>query len=449
MSNLKTKIGLEIHVTLNTKSKLFCTCPTTKEKPNVNICPICLGHPGSKPVTNKAAVKKIILLAKALNCKIRDELIFSRKSYFYPDLAKNYQITQFEEPVGYNGYVNLDKKIKIKRIHLEEDPASITRDKATLIDFNRSGMPLAEIVTEPDIESAKQARQFMNKLLRDLKYLEVFNDEDVLKSDVNVSIEKHNFQRVEVKNVTGFKDIESVIKYEINRQQIETPINETREWDSVNQKTNSMRKKESEADYAYIYDPDLAVTNIVEMNNSLKIPKLSDERINEYIAKGVDSTDANIIAMNKNIADFFEKTTSEPIITSQWIRRELLGTLNNQKIELAQTHITPSNFSELIQFVKNKKINEKIAKDILEKLCKENFNVTKYIKDNNLETVDDSNYIERIVNQVIAENQKAVEDYQNGEAKSLQYLVGQVMKHTKGKANPKTTNELIITKITK
>lgn len=446
---MKTKIGLEIHVTLNTNSKLFCSCPTTKKKSNVNTCPTCLGHPGSKPVTNKAAVKKIILLAKALNCKIRENLIFSRKSYFYPDLAKNYQITQFEEPIGYDGYVNLDKKIKIKRIHLEEDPASITRDKATLIDFNRSGMPLAEIVTEPDIESAKQARQFMNKLLRDLKYLEVFNDEDVLKSDVNVSIEKHNFQRVEVKNVTGFKDIESVIKYEINRQQNETPVNETREWDSVNQKTNSMRKKESEADYAYIYDPDLAVANVAEMNKSLQIPKLSEERIKEYIARGVDSTDADIIAMNKNIADFFEQTTSEPIITSQWIRRELLGTLNNQKIDLAETHMKPHNFSELMDFVKSKKINEKIAKDILEKLCEKDFNVTKYIKDNNLETVDDSNFIEKIVDQVIKENQKAVEDYQNGEEKSLQYLVGQVMKHTKGKANPKTTNELIISKIKK
>lgn len=438
---MKAKIGLEIHVTLNTKSKLFCSCQTKSQEPNTNICPVCLGHPGSKPSVNESAVKKIILLAKALNCKVREELVFSRKSYFYPDLSKNYQITQFEEPIGENGFID---DIRIKRIHLEEDPASITRDKDTLIDYNRSGTPLAEIVTEPDITSSSQARDFLKKLHRILKYVDVFNDDDVLKSDVNVSIEKHDFKRVEVKNVTGFKDIETVIDYEILRQQQEIPVSETRGWDPNSRKTISLRKKESEADYAYIYEPDIPTINVLKYHDQ-KVPELADQKIKKYVELGVDETDADIITMDLEVATFFENTSSDKKVTSQWIRRELLRVLNQQK--LSNTKITPNNFSQLIDLVKDKKITEQVAKKILQNLVLEDFDVKEYVKNNNLEVVNDEEFVLSVVDKVLQENSKAIQDYKDGESKALQFLVGQVMRYSKGKANPALANKLILDKI--
>jgi aspartyl-tRNA(Asn)/glutamyl-tRNA(Gln) amidotransferase subunit B len=452
-------IGLEIHVELNTNTKLFCSCPTKgSEEPNTRTCEICLGHPGSKPKINKKAIEYALKLAKALNCKISKEVIFSRKNYFYPDLAKNYQITQYEEPIGLNGFLKLENnKIGIERIHLEEDPASLVhpngmqKSNLVFIDYNRSGNPLCEIVTKPEISSPQEAREFLKTLITILRYLEIFDPENnIIKADANISIKESGYIRNEIKNISGFKEIESALNYEIKRQKqaVENKqqlILETRSWDSKKQITFSLRKKETSEDYGYIFDPDLVPIEIKPFLQDLKIPKLPKERIKEYIKLKVAKDDAKIIANEFNLAEIFEKATKKinPILAAKWIRRELIRVANYNKIDTSEISINVNEFINLLELIQNKKITDKIGQKIIEELIIKDFDVKKYVKENNLESLNDSSTLENFCKEAIKENPKAVEDYKSGKKHALNFLLGQVMRKSKGKANPKNIKELL------
>src|SRR3990167_5464657 len=353
-------IGLEVHAEIDCKTKLFCGCPTHgSEEPNTRTCPTCLGMPGSKPVLNEKAVEFALKLCLALNCEISPELIFSRKSYFYPDLAKNYQISQYEIPLGKKGVLKLrnGKEVGITRVHMEEDPASLVHpagmreSQYVLVDYNRSGNPLVEIVTEPDLASPDEARDFMKQLITVLNYLEIFDINDgIIKADANVSIKESDYARVEIKNITGFKEIERALMYEVSRQQDETSHHkkieqETRAWDSEKGITFTLRKKETEEDYGYIIDTDLTVVEITgKLVKEIKkeMPELAQDKVRKFVEKHkIKKEDAIVLAQEKLLADLFEKVAEEidAALAAKWLRRELVRVLNYNKKELHQLEI--------------------------------------------------------------------------------------------------------------
>ena len=458
-------IGLEIHTELNTKTKLFCGCPTKgSEEPNTRTCPICLGMPGSKPVLNKKAVEFALKLCLALGCEISPELIFSRKSYFYPDMAKNYQISQYEIPLGKKGKLNLGdgKEVGITRVHIEEDPASLVHPSGmkesayVLVDYNRSGNPLAEIVTEPDLTSPDEARDFMKQLITVLDYLEIFDvNNGIIKADANVSIKESNYSRVEIKNITGFKDIERALVYEISRQKEEARSRkkieqETRAWDSEKGITFSLRKKETEEDYGYIIDTDLTITEITDnwvKEIKKQMPELAQDKIKKFVGEyRIKMEDAQIIASDKFLADMFEKVAEEinPILAAKWLRRELVRVLNFNKKELSEVEINEKHIIDLLKLIEQRKITDNIGQQIIEKLVEKPFDVNEYVKKEKLEAVSDVSELEKFCKEAIAENPRAVEDYKKGETKALNFIVGKVMYKTKGKATPKEVNEIIL-----
>ena len=447
------KIGLEIHVQLNTKSKLFCGCAVNgNDEPNTRTCPVCLGYPGAKPVLNSKALEYAVKMAKVLGCKLNKKIFFSRKTYFYPDLAKNYQITQYEVPIGFNGKIKLkENDVTITRIHLEEDPGALVHPKGlqksefTLIDYNRSGIPLLEIVTEPEIQSAAQAREFMKKLKTFLGYLEIYSG-GVVKADVNVSVRESGYVRAEVKNVTGFKEIEKTIEYEILRQRKELNEGmklkqETRGWDAEKGITFLSRGKETEEDYGYIFDPDLCVYDIDE---NIKLPEMPDEKILRFVKKyHLDKEDAEVLASEKYLAEFFEMVAEEVDckIAAKWIRRDLLSALaeNNKTM----TEIDHKKIIKLLNLFCSGKITDKVAKDILFLIVKKDVSPEEFVKKKGLEAVSDSSELERFAREAIGSNPKAVEDYKNGRHEALNFVVGYVMKKTSGKADPKKIKEII------
>ncbi len=451
-------IGLEIHAELKTDSKLFCGCeshprPDEEDIPNTRVCEVCLGHPGSKPVVNRKAVIDAVKLCLALKCNLAPEVVFSRKSYFYPDMAKNYQITQYEEPLGRNGELRIgEKRIRIKRIHLEEDPAALVHyNNYCLTDYNRSGDPLVEVVTEPDMDSPEEARQFMKKLLTILNYLEIFDiDRCVLKADVNVSIAQTGYKRVEIKNVTGFKEIEKALFFEVERQRLE--INkvkqETRGWDSVKGITYPLRGKESEEEYGYIIDPDLVRIDISrEIVDEVRktLPELSEEKYKKFMKMGIKPDDAEIIASEKFLAELFEKVAEKinPVLAARWLRRELLRVLNYSKKQFSELEMDERHIIELLKLVEAGEITEATAQKILEELVEKPFDIKEYVEKKGLRTVRDESELIRICKEVIAANKQAVEDYKKGEPKSLNFLIGQVMRKTKGTASPDIVNSII------
>ena len=458
-------IGLEIHCELNTKTKLFCGCPTKgSEEPNTRTCVTCLGMPGSKPVLNKKAVEFALKLCLALGCEISPELIFSRKSYFYPDMAKNYQITQYEIPLGKKGKLKLKegKEVGITRVHMEEDPASLVhpagmKDSAyVLVDYNRSGNPLAEIVTEPDLESPEEARDFMKQLITVLDYLEIFDvNLGIIKADANISIKESGYTRVEIKNITGFKEIERALMYEVSRQKGETQHHktvhhETRSWDSEGGITFSLRKKETEEDYGYIIDSDLTAVEITDewVNEARKtMPELAQDKINKFVSEyKIKKEDAEIIAADKELAKMFENVAKQvnPELAAKWLRRELVRVLNYNKKELSETGISENHIIDLLKLIEDKKITDNVGQQIIEKLVENPFDVNEYVKKERLEAVSDVSELEKFCKEAISENPQAVDDYKKGEAKALNFIVGSVMKKTKGKATPKEVNEIII-----
>src|SRR3989344_4265944 len=446
-------IGLEIHVQLNTQTKLFCSCPTNASEPNTAICPTCLGHPGSKPVLNEKALEFAAKLALALGCTIAPTVTFSRKTYFYPDLPKNFQTTQYEVPLGSNGAIVLDngKVIHIQRVHVEEDPGALIHEAASvLIDYNRSGIPLCEIVTAPDMNSPAEAREFLKKLLNILGYLGVYDvNNGVVKADANISIKERNYTRVELKNITGFKEIERALQYEIERQKQNEVKLETRGWNAEKGVSIFMRSKETEEDYGYIVEPDLPVFEISsEWVRSVQqsIPELAEQRAARWIKDlSVDKDDARIIAANLDVAVLFETIAKqcEPIFSARWVRREVLRILNDERKELKETAFESSSLIKLFKLILEKKITDRIGQRIIEQLATKKFLPAAYVKENNLAMVADEGALKKACKNAIKNNPKAVEDYKKGEEKSLMFLIGQVMRATKGTPAPNVVKELL------
>ncbi|MBN2881121.1 Asp-tRNA(Asn)/Glu-tRNA(Gln) amidotransferase subunit GatB [Candidatus Woesearchaeota archaeon] len=442
-------IGLEIHVGLNTKSKLFCSCPNAKsDEPNVNVCPVCLGHPGSRPTMNKEVLFSAIKLAKALNFSIAPRLIFSRKTYFYPDLVKNFQITQFEEPIGSEGFIIInDRKIGLERVHIEEDPgALIHKSDSVLMDYNRSGTPLCEIVTKPELTSAKEAREFIKKLLVLIDYINIFDqDNGIVKADLNISIKETNYRRVEIKGVSGLKDIENALNYEISRQQ-ENPnevVQETRGYDSENRITFTQRSKEDAEDYGYIYEPDLVPRDITEDMVSFAtstMPVMVDERINNYVEKGMKYEDAQIITSIKDVSDLFERSVSLGIefdFAMKFFKRDIISRINDKQIEYSRlkNETFEKEIVALLKLFSERKINNLSVKNILDKLSTEDIDVVKYANDNKL-IIETNIDLESVCKEMIAKSEQAVLDYRSGKENALNFIVGQVMKVMKGAVMP-------------
>ncbi len=401
------------------------------------------------------------MVALALNCKINEKFFFSRKTYFYPDLAKNYQITQYEVPVGEGGFLEVDGvKVKIRRVHLEEDPASLVHEGGTgasaysLVDYNRSGIPLAEIVTEPDIQSPEHARHFMDELLKILDYLGVYrHGESVLKADCNLSIE--GGERVEVKNVTGFRAIEDALAAEYVRQvkvaqeggKIER---ETRGFDAERGTTYLMRKKETEEDYGYIFDADLAKVEVdAKWLSALKakLPELAAQKAKRFVAQyGLKEYDARVLSIDRPLADIYEqvvKTTGAPEITSFFISGTLCSVLNYNKLNIADTKITATGISDLVNYLNKKKVSEKNAKESLIKYALEGTEPKEFLEKNKLLIDTNSSDVEGAVREVAGANKQAFDEFKAGNFKSLNFLIGLVMRKLKGKADARTVQKIL------
>ena len=465
-------IGLEIHAELDTDSKMFCSCPTKAEEPNTATCEICLGMPGSKPVVNKKAIEYALKLAIALNCSIAKELIFSRKVYFYPDMSKNYQITQYEIPLGSEGFIELSngKKIGITRVHMEEDPASLIHQGSmetspfVLVDYNRSGRPLCEIVTKPEMHSPQEAREFMKQLITILQSLKIFNIQTrIIKADANVSVKESGYTRAEIKNITGFKEIERALAYEIERQKKDILegrkiIQETRGWNADLGITKSLRSKETEEDYGYIFDPDLVAVEMTEQmikKAKSELPELPNEKLKRYVQKmKINETDAQVISSDFVLSEMFDRLLGKKAdahIAADWIRRELprVANYNKKEVEdLISEGKFEENFIEIIELLSNKKITAQVAKDILNKTADgtlhKNYKSPKdYVEKEKLAAVSDSSEIKKFCEEAIKENPKAVEDYKKGEEKALNFLIGQVMRKSKGKASADEVRKII------
>jgi aspartyl-tRNA(Asn)/glutamyl-tRNA(Gln) amidotransferase subunit B len=452
----KVKIGLEIHgyLKIENKSKLFCDCKIDPEaEPNTNICPVCTSQPGSKPkLPNKEAMDKILRIALMLNCKINKRLLFQRKHYSWPDLPSGYQRTisgSYSNPVGVGG--NFDG-IGISDIHLEEDPAKWDPVSGG-VDYNRSGFPLVEIVTEPDFISSEQVRLWLKKLITTLSYVNAIDPKAGIKSDVNVSIEPA-FNRVEVKNVNSFSSIVRTIEHEIVRQEKEIKEGKeikqhTRAYDDETQTTKFMRSKETAQDYMFIPEPDLPAIEITEeeiQTVESELPEKPSEKIEKYIKKGIPQVDAHILSSDLLLAELFEKISKhvEPVLTAKWLRRELLRVLNYNKKGMEDLNVEEKHIIDLLKLIQEKKITDATGQKIIEKLVEEDFDVLNYVKDNNLAAVSDVSELEKYCKEAIAENSNAVSDFKAGKQEALNYVVGQVMKKTRGKATPKEVNEIIL-----
>jgi aspartyl-tRNA(Asn)/glutamyl-tRNA(Gln) amidotransferase subunit B len=447
---VKIKIGLEIHGYIKTDStkKLFCNCNIShEEEPNTNICPVCTAQPGSKPMApNKEAIDKIVAIGLMLGCKINQKMLFQRKHYSWPDLPTGYQKTisgSFAEPVGVNGNF-LD--IGITDVHLEEDPARWD-PVSGCVDYNRSGFPLVEIVTDPDFTSIDQLRDWLKNLVTTLSYIDAIDKEAGIKSDVNVSIEP-KYQRVEVKNVNSYSSIVSSAEYEVQRQLelVNKGLDvkqETRTWDDESQTTKFMRSKENAQDYMFIPDPDLPIIKIStqEIEKIAKsLPEKPFEKKERFVKSlKIEEDDASVISSNIYLAETFEeaiKNKVEPKLAVRWVRRELLRVANFQKKEIEDLPITKNNLIDIMTLIQEKKITEKVGQKIIEELSVNTFDVKTYVKDNKLEAVSDSSALENFCKEAISENPKAIEDFKSGKESALNFLLGQVMRKSRGQAVP-------------
>ncbi len=476
MEKFYPTIGLEIHVELKTKTKMFCSCLNDPQEkhPNVNICPICLGHPGTLPVINEEAVKKVIKVGLALNCEISKISFFERKNYFYPDLPKGYQISQYQTPLCKNGFLEIDgRKIRIRRIHLEEDTGRLLHEKNySLVDFNRAGVPLMELVTEPDIKSAKEARKFAQELQLILRYLGV-SDADMEKGqmriEANVSLSKKENElgtKVEIKNLNSFKAVEEAIEYEIKRQteilkNKKKVIQETRGWDDVKKRTFSQREKEEAKDYRYFPEPDLPPLEITpQMIASIQaeIPELPQQRRERFKREyQLDEKSIEVFVQQKELGEFFEKVISELPpnlnqkdllamikLSANYILSDLLGLLKEKKVTDESFLITPENFAEFVTLIYEGKISSKIAKLVLEEMFKTGKDPDVIIEEKQLVLIQGEDELKEIVKKVISENQKAVSDFKSGKKEAIQFLIGQVMAKTKGRAHPQKAREILL-----
>ncbi|PIT94207.1 Asp-tRNA(Asn)/Glu-tRNA(Gln) amidotransferase subunit GatB [Candidatus Falkowbacteria bacterium CG10_big_fil_rev_8_21_14_0_10_43_11] len=494
-------IGLEIHVQLNTKSKMFCRCANLNEdldkEPNTTVCPICLGHPGTLPVANKQATEWTILTGLALNCKINGYSKFDRKHYFYPDLPKAYQISQYDLPLCYDGELEIDgRQISITRIHLEEDTGKLTHPAGkdySLADFNRAGAPLMELVTEPVIKTAAEAKKFCQSYQQILRYLEISEadmEKGQMRCEVNLSLQEQgkwkyeggckikpigNYilnPKVEVKNIGSFRSVERAIEYEIKRQ-TETLakggklVQETRGWNDNRGTTVSQRSKEEAHDYRYFPDPDVSPmaigadwlkkiqTNLPELPQAKKIRFRQEYGFSDY--------DAEILTGDKAVADYTEKVISElrawvetnghnwetihiklAKLTGNWVGTELFKYFNETKTDVKNLKITPENFGEFIALIYDNKINSSAAQIIFKKMFERGGDPSDIMEEKGLAQMEDENELEKIAKKIINNNEKAAKEYKAGKENAIQFLVGQMMKESKGKANPQKAREILL-----
>lgn len=469
-------IGLEVHVQLNTKSKIFCGCATKfGAEPNTQVCPVCLGMPGVLPVLNKEALEKGILAGLALNCSVSGYSKFDRKNYFYPDLPKAYQISQYDRPICTKGFIDIkteagEKRIGITRLHLEEDAGkSIHSDDSSknvsYVDLNRACTPLAEIVSEPDMRTADEAYEYLQKVKSLLKYIDVSDvnmEEGSLRCDVNISIRKKGTEKfgekVEIKNLNSFKGVKAAINYEIGRQERmlnagEKIVQETRLWDTDHEETFSMRSKEDAHDYRYFPDPDLAPVILDDSYiESLRkrLPELPDARLARFITEyGLPQYDAEVLTSARQLADYYENTAricTNPKKASNWIMSELLARIDNAE-NIAESKVKPEMLAKLINLIEDNTISGKIAKTVFEDMVETGASPEKIIEEKGLKQVTDLSAIETVIDSVLAANQKSVDDYKSGKENAFKFLVGQVMKESKGKANPQIVNDMLKQKL--
>lgn len=469
-------IGLEVHAQLRTTSKIFCGCPTDfGGNPNDHVCPVCLGMPGSLPVLNKLAVEFAVRTGLALNCSIASYTKFDRKNYFYPDLPKDYQISQYDEPICNNGHLTIQgKKIRILRAHLEEDAGKLVHAGAaglhgsdySLVDYNRCGMPLLEIVSEPDLESSEMARDYLMELRRIVRYLGVCLgnlEEGTFRCDANVSVRPKGDTtlgtKAELKNMNSFSAVQKAIDFEVVRQSqlLESGgrvVQESRLWNEATKTTHSMRSKEEAHDYRYFPEPDLVPLElqtawIEELRKTL--PELPEARRGRYSsAHGLSPDDALVLAENKDLSDFFDAVLglgTPAKEAANWLIGPTLAFLKEANLDFAETHITPENVRDLVAAVSSGKVNSTTAKQLLGDLLKEPNSVDKLVESRGLSQVSDESALAAVVEKVLSDNPGQLEEFRSGKTKIRQFFFGETMKVLKGKGNPAVINKLLDEKL--
>ena len=467
----ETVIGLEVHVELATRTKIFCGCSTAfGGAPNTHTCPVCTGMPGSLPVLNKQVVEYAAAVGLATNCTITQYCKFDRKNYFYPDNPQNYQISQLYLPICRNGHVEIDvdgrkKNVRIHEIHMEEDAGKLVHDDwndCSLVDLNRSGVPLIEIVSEPDMRSSDEVIAYLEKLRLIIQYLGASDcklNEGSMRADVNLSVREYGAKefgtRTEMKNLNSFKAIARAIENERERQidlieAGEAVIQETRRWDDTKEYSYAMRSKEDAQDYRYFPDPDLVPIIISDewmAEVKSKEPEFRDEKMARYISEfNLPEYDADIITLYKPLADLFEAAVqkgSAPKEASNWLMGETMRIVKDKGIEPDQVKLTGENFAKFLKLIENDVINKTVAKEVFEAIFDGGVNPEAYVEEHGLKMDNDTDGLKKIIEEVVANNPKAVADYQGGNKKAIGALVGQTMKATQGKANPQMINKIL------
>jgi len=472
--NYEMVIGLEVHAQLKTQSKIFCSCSTEFGKPaNENTCPVCLGMPGVLPVLNKKALQLAMKTCLSTNCRIAPINQFARKNYFYPDLPKGYQISQFELPLGLDGYVNIwvngtKKEIGLTRIHMEEDAGKLIHGDnlgspgKSYVDFNRTGIPLVEIVSEPDLRSGEEAREYLTQLKSILEYAEVSDcnmEKGGLRCDANVSVrpegQKEFGIRTETKNLNSFRFVQRAIEYEVDRQikileQGDSIIQETRLYDSNKGVTFSMRSKEEAHDYRYFPEPDLVPVEISDewiKETMSELPELPEKKRERFIQNyKIPEYDAGVLTASKEIADYYEKSASlypEFKVISNWVMGELLRELKNDGQKINESPIKPEDLVELLKLIDKGTLSAKMAKTVFEEMYQSSKTAIEIVSKKGLAQITDSSAIENLVDEILQLNTDQVEQYKNGKEKVFGFLVGQIMKKSKGQADPALVNKLL------
>ena len=472
--NYEMVIGLEVHAQLKTQSKIFCSCSTEFGKPaNENTCPVCLGMPGVLPVFNKKALQLAMRACLSTNCRIAPMNRFARKNYFYPDLPKGYQISQFELPLGLDGYINIQingtkKKIGLTRIHMEEDAGKLIHGEnlgtpgKSYVDFNRTGVPLVEIVSEPDLRSGEEAREYLTQLKSILDYAGVSNcnmEEGSLRCDANVSVRSEGQKelgiRTETKNLNSFRFVQRAIEYEFDRQikileQGDSVVQETRLYDSNKGVTFAMRSKEEAHDYRYFPEPDLVPVEISDewiketMDELPELPEQKRERFVQHYK--IPEYDANVLTTSREIADYYEKSVSlypEPKMISNWIMGELLRELKNDGQKISASPIKPEDLIDLLKLIEKGTLSAKMAKTVFGEMYQSTKPAIEIVNQKRLAQITDSSAIENLVDEILKLNTDQVEQYKNGKEKVFGFLVGQIMKQSKGQADPALVNKLL------
>ena len=472
----KTIVGLEIHVELSTNTKAFCSCKNSfGDEPNTNVCPVCLALPGGMPVLNRNVINYTVMAGTAFNCKINNKSKFDRKNYFYPDLTKGFQITQNDSPICTDGYLEIEsedgkKKIGLFQIQMEEDTAKSlhTEENETLMDYNRCGVPLIEIVTKPDISSGKEAREFLEKLKSTLRFLGISDckmEEGSLRCDVNVNVKDletgEKTQITEVKNLNSFRGVEKAIDFEVERhikllENHEEEIKTTRRWDDAKNETVLMRVKYTANDYRFAPEGDLPIIHITddEIKNIVEsMPELPEAMVERFVRDyKITREDALVLTSSRELAKFFEDVASDfsdYTLLSNWIQTEILRRIEISDDEIFELPFENKEFIKLLNAIKSEKISNNAGKKVLREMFETGDGANEIIERLGLVQMTDLSAIEKIVDEVLSENEQSIIDFKEGKDRALGFLVGQVMKKSRGKANPKVANEMLVNKMSK